>query len=138
MWSCLSRSRPGAKATRGARVQLVVVSEGARADDGSLVVVTGHGQRGTAEGGQRVVPADLAERGVASVRYDKGGVAASAGAAPRREADLSFDMYVDDAERCVAAMVGWDLSWCCTPAIPWSVSCCPWCAGPAGGTPGTG
>ena len=38
----------------------------------------------------------LAARGIASVRYDKRGVAASAAAAPR-EIDLRFDTYVDDA-----------------------------------------
>ncbi|MFN7727165.1 MAG: alpha/beta hydrolase family protein [Rubrivivax sp.] len=42
----------------------------------------------------------LAERGVASVRYDKRGIAASAAAGPR-EADLSFDTLVDDAARWV-------------------------------------
>ncbi|WP_163574988.1 alpha/beta hydrolase [Halomonas faecis] len=38
----------------------------------------------------------LAARGIASVRYDKRGVAASAAAAPS-ESDLRFDTYVDDA-----------------------------------------
>jgi len=32
----------------------------------------------------------LAERGIASVRYDKAGVAASLAAAPAREQDLAF------------------------------------------------
>lgn len=43
----------------------------------------------------------LAERGIASLRYDKGDVAGSLRAAPAQERDLSFDMYVDDAERWV-------------------------------------
>jgi hypothetical protein len=43
----------------------------------------------------------LAARGIATVRYDKRGVAASAAAGPR-EADLRFDHYVDDA----AAWIG--------------------------------
>lgn len=38
----------------------------------------------------------LAERGVASVRFDKRGIAGSAAAGPS-EADLRFEMYVDDA-----------------------------------------
>jgi pimeloyl-ACP methyl ester carboxylesterase len=38
----------------------------------------------------------LATRGIASVRYDKRGVAGSAGGAPN-EADLRFDTYVEDA-----------------------------------------
>lgn len=38
----------------------------------------------------------LAERGIASLRYDKRGVGASARAMPR-EADLRFDHFVDDA-----------------------------------------
>jgi hypothetical protein len=41
----------------------------------------------------------LAARGIASVRYDKRGIAASAAAGPK-ESNLRFDMYVDDA-------VGW-------------------------------
>ncbi len=40
----------------------------------------------------------LAARGVASLRYDKRGIAASMGAATS-EADLRFDTYVDDAVR---------------------------------------
>jgi pimeloyl-ACP methyl ester carboxylesterase len=46
----------------------------------------------------------LASRGVASVRYDKAGVAASVHAAPASERDFSFDMYVNDAERWLKAM----------------------------------
>jgi len=41
--------------------------------------------------------AALAGAGFASVRYDKRGVAGSAGVAPLLESDLRFDMYVDDA-----------------------------------------
>lgn len=39
----------------------------------------------------------LADAGVASLRYDKRGIGASAAARPKEEADLRFDMYVDDA-----------------------------------------
>jgi pimeloyl-ACP methyl ester carboxylesterase len=44
----------------------------------------------------RLLAEGLAERGIASVRYDKRGIAASAASAPR-EIDLRFDTYVDDA-----------------------------------------
>jgi pimeloyl-ACP methyl ester carboxylesterase len=40
----------------------------------------------------------LAARGIASLRYDKRGIAASA-AAGLKEADLRFDTYIEDAER---------------------------------------
>ncbi len=43
-----------------------------------------------------LLAAALAARGIASVRYDKRGIAASAAAGPS-EIDLRFDMYVDDA-----------------------------------------
>ncbi|HEX4013512.1 MAG TPA: alpha/beta hydrolase [Candidatus Cybelea sp.] len=47
----------------------------------------------------RMLAAALAQRGVASLRYDKRGIGASFGAAGREES-LRFDTYVDDA-------VGW-------------------------------
>ena len=43
---------------------------------------------------------DLADNGIASVRYDKRGVAMSVGAA-KKEADLRFDDFVDDAKSWV-------------------------------------
>lgn len=46
----------------------------------------------------RLVAENLAAFGIASVRYDKRGVAASADAAPREE-DLRFDVYVEDIRR---------------------------------------
>jgi len=45
---------------------------------------------------QRRIALGLAERGIASVRFDKRGIAASA-AAGANEADLRYDMYVADA-----------------------------------------
>ena len=42
----------------------------------------------------------LAARGIASLRYDKRGVAKSTGAAPADQ-DLRFDHYVADAERWI-------------------------------------
>jgi pimeloyl-ACP methyl ester carboxylesterase len=47
----------------------------------------------------------LAARGIASVRYDKRGVAASHAAASA-EADLRFDTYVDDAAAWIAKLRG--------------------------------
>lgn len=44
----------------------------------------------------RLLAAALAARGVSSLRYDKRGIAASAGAAPSESA-IRFDTYVDDA-----------------------------------------
>jgi len=44
----------------------------------------------------KLLAAALAKAGIASVRYDKRGIGASAAAAPA-EADLRFGMYVDDA-----------------------------------------
>ena len=49
----------------------------------------------------RLLAAGLAERGIASLRYDKAGVMASAGAAPANEADYRFEMGADDAARWV-------------------------------------
>lgn len=49
-----------------------------------------------------LLAAALAKDGVATLRYDKRGVAASLAAGPK-ESDLRFDMYVDDA----AAWVKW-------------------------------
>lgn len=48
--------------------------------------------------------AGLARRGVASVRYDKRGIAASAAAGPARERDYRFQTLVDDAARWVARL----------------------------------
>ncbi|HEY5425201.1 MAG TPA: alpha/beta hydrolase, partial [Candidatus Tumulicola sp.] len=47
-------------------------------------------------GSYKQLAADLAVRGIASIRYDKRGIAASA-AAGGSERDLRFDNYVDDA-----------------------------------------
>lgn len=44
----------------------------------------------------RMLAESLAQQGIATVRYDKRGVASSAGAA-KEEADLRLDSYVDDA-----------------------------------------
>jgi uncharacterized protein len=44
----------------------------------------------------RMLADALADRGIASLRYDKRGIGASIGAATK-EADLRFTTYVDDA-----------------------------------------
>lgn len=46
----------------------------------------------------KMLSGGLAAKGIASLRYDKRGVAASA-AAGLKEVDLRFDMYIEDAER---------------------------------------
>ncbi|WP_211302560.1 alpha/beta hydrolase family protein [Nannocystis exedens] len=48
----------------------------------------------------------LADRGVAAVRFDKRGVAASAAAGPASERDYRLDMYVDDAAAWVERLAG--------------------------------
>lgn len=58
-------------------------------DGNSPIGVTGGVYRQLAEG--------LAERGIATVRYDKRGIAASTAAATD-EASLTFDTYIDDAK----------------------------------------
>jgi len=51
----------------------------------------------------KMVAQALADAGVASLRYDKRGVAASKAAGPKEE-DLRFDMYVDDAAAWAAKL----------------------------------
>jgi len=48
----------------------------------------------------------LAAAGIASVRYDKRGIAASAAAGPMHERDLIFSTYVQDAQRCLVLLDG--------------------------------
>ena len=56
----------------------------------------GNSRMGIAPESYRLLAGDLAQRGVASVRYDKRGIGASASAATK-ESDLRFDRFVDDA-----------------------------------------
>lgn len=46
----------------------------------------------------------LAQHGIASLRFDKGGIAASRNASPPRENDITFDEYVDDVALLVRAL----------------------------------
>jgi pimeloyl-ACP methyl ester carboxylesterase len=48
----------------------------------------------------------LAGRGIASLRYDKRGIAGSAAAGPRSERDLRFSTYVEDATRWLDQLAG--------------------------------
>jgi pimeloyl-ACP methyl ester carboxylesterase len=60
---------------------------------------------GGANNSLKMLAEALAENGIASVRYDKRGVAASA-AAGTSEADLRFEQYVDDAAAWIAKLKG--------------------------------
>jgi len=51
----------------------------------------------------RYLARGLAERGIASLRYDKRGIAKSAGAMVKEE-DLRFDHFVDDAQNWIAKL----------------------------------
>lgn len=75
-------------------VALVIAGSGPTDRDGNTALLPGRNNSLTMLGQA------LAERGVASLRYDKRGIAASAAAGPR-EADLRFDTLVDDAARWV-------------------------------------
>lgn len=71
-------------------VALLIAGSGPTDRDGNSALLPGRNNS------LMQLAAALAERGVASVRYDKRGIAASAAAGPR-EADLRFDTLVDDA-----------------------------------------
>jgi pimeloyl-ACP methyl ester carboxylesterase len=71
-------------------VALIVAGSGPTDRDGNSAMIAGKNDS------LRMLAQALAAAGIASVRYDKRGVAASAAAGPR-EADLRFEAYVDDA-----------------------------------------
>jgi len=71
-------------------VALIIAGSGPTDRDGNTVGAKGPNNS------LKMLAAALADAGIATLRYDKRGVAASAPAAPP-EADLRFDMYVDDA-----------------------------------------
>ncbi|MCW5609258.1 MAG: alpha/beta hydrolase [Rubrivivax sp.] len=83
---------PGAA---GVPVVLVIAGSGPTDRDGNTPLAAGRNDS------LKMLAAALADLGLASVRYDKRGVAASSAAA-RAESELRFDHYVDDA----AAWVG--------------------------------
>lgn len=70
-------------------VVLIHAGSGPTDRDGNSVKMVNDALKLLAEG--------LAERGVATVRFDKRGVAASTAAGPASERDLRLDTYVDDA-----------------------------------------
>ena len=71
-------------------VALIIAGSGPTDRNGNIGGMPG------ANDSYRMLARALAERGIASVRYDKRGIAAS-GAAATSEADLRFETYVEDA-----------------------------------------
>jgi pimeloyl-ACP methyl ester carboxylesterase len=71
-------------------VALIISGSGPTDRDGNSALMSGHNDS------LKMVALALADAGVASVRYDKRGVAGSA-AAMLKESDLRFDNFVDDA-----------------------------------------
>lgn len=78
-------------------VALIIAGSGATDRDGNTAGTKGPNNS------LKMLAAALADAGIASLRYDKRGVAASMAAAPP-EADLRFDMYVDDATAWAAKL----------------------------------
>lgn len=78
-------------------VALLIAGSGPTDRDGNGPTV------GTRNDSLRLLARALRERGIASLRYDKRGIGASAAAGPA-EADLRFDHYVDDAAAWVARL----------------------------------
>jgi alpha-beta hydrolase superfamily lysophospholipase len=76
-------------------VALIIAGSGPTDRDGNNPLIPGKNDS------LKMLAQVLAEAGVASLRYDKRGIAASA-AAGGKESDMRFDMYVDDA----AAWIG--------------------------------
>jgi uncharacterized protein len=95
--------RPGAAAlarTGGRRpVALILPGSGPTDRDGNSLVIPGDNNS------LRMLAEALAAEGIATLRVDKRGIAASA-AAGRAEADLRFDHYVDDAVAWLAMLRG--------------------------------
>lgn len=80
-----------------APVVLLIAGSGPTDRDGNSKLLGG------ANNSLKLLAEALAEEGIASVRYDKRGIAASAPAGVR-EADLRFEQYVDDAAAWVARL----------------------------------
>lgn len=72
-------------------VALLIAGSGPTDRDGNSAMLKG------ANNSLKLLAAGLAAQGIASLRYDKRGVAESAGKAPVNEADLRFETYIDDA-----------------------------------------
>jgi uncharacterized protein len=78
-------------ATSKVPVALIIAGSGPTDRNGNITVLPGGND------GLKMLAQALADAGVASVRYDKRGIAASKAAAPANESDLRFDHYVNDA-----------------------------------------
>jgi len=78
--------------TTPVRVVLIIAGSGPTDRDGNSIGLPGPNNS------LRMLAEGLEERGIASLRYDKRGVAASSGAI-KRESDASFDVEIDDAVR---------------------------------------
>ena len=64
----------------------------------------GNNAMGVGANTYRLLAEGLAAKNVASLRYDKGGIATSAAAAPKSEADMRFEMGATDAALFVGAL----------------------------------
>jgi pimeloyl-ACP methyl ester carboxylesterase len=78
-------------------VALIIAGSGPTDRDGNSPLLAGHNDS------LKMLAQALADAGLASVRYDKRGAAASAAAAPQ-ESDMRFDTYVDDASAWAARL----------------------------------
>lgn len=78
-------------------VALIIAGSGPTDRNGNSPILPG------ANNSLRYLARGLAERGIASLRYDKRGIAKSAGAMGK-EADLRFDHYVEDAKNWIAKL----------------------------------
>lgn len=78
-------------------VALIIAGSGPTDRNGNLMGLPGSNDS------YRMLAEALAERGIATVRYDKRGIAGSAAAAPS-EAELRFDTYVEDAASWIALL----------------------------------
>ena len=72
-------------------VALIIAGSGPTDRDGNSALLKG------ANNSLKLLAAGLAAQGIASLRYDKRGVAGSAGVKQQSEADLRFETYIDDA-----------------------------------------
>jgi pimeloyl-ACP methyl ester carboxylesterase len=72
-------------------VVLLIAGSGPTDRDGNNPLIPGKNDS------QKLLAEGLALHGIASIRYDKRGIAASAEAGPAQESDMRFDMLVDDA-----------------------------------------
>jgi hypothetical protein len=72
-------------------VALIISGSGPTDRDGNIPIVGNNNSL-------KLLAEGLAVNGIASLRYDKRGIAASAAAGPKED-DLRFDTYIDDAEK---------------------------------------